>query len=678
MPDERYLVAARKYRPTRFCELVAQEHVTGTLENAIRLDRLAHAYLFSGPRGIGKTTAARILAKAINCETPLDEREDGAEPCRECPSCRAFEAGRSLNIIELDAASNNKVDDIRELRETVRIPPQGSKRKVYIIDEVHMLSNQAFNALLKTLEDPPPHVLSIFATTEPHKVLPTILSRCQRFDFRRIPVPAIVERLREICAKEGITADEESLMLLARKGDGALRDALSAFDQAVSLCGTDLAYAELAQAMGVVDVDLFFRLTGHVQAGDSGGMLQLVEEVVRAGYDLQEFLAGLAEHLRNLLVARTMDDLALIEAAGATRQRYAETAEAFSEAGLLRLLLIAGEAESDVTQSSQPRLALEMALLKMASLPRSADLREALEKIDRLEAMARAGKLPAAPPTSGPSSGGASGSANGAMPGTSEKEIDRRKQETSSSPAPEKSPTAETPSEIPGDDAPDETEIASEAPSVAEAPGAYETAGAPDPPAGPSSGNAPSGSEQASSSGDEHYTDLFGTPALRRKKPHDSASPSGDASPQSDASSATATLAVPAKAPAAAPLADAWPEFVASIREERIRIGTLLQESRPRAVMGGTVTIGVPDAFHRSTLAEHRAFLMERLSTAVAAVTTETVEEIRFVIDDTLRTSDGGETAHEKDPYEVVRTLREDHPVVRALFDTFGGEIVYR
>ncbi|BBM70939.1 DNA polymerase III subunit gamma/tau [Rhodothermus marinus] len=384
MQEQRYLVAARKYRPQLFRELVAQEHVTETLKNALRLNRLGHAYLFSGPRGVGKTTAARLLAKAINCQTPLEEREDRAEPCRRCEACVAFEEGRSLNVFEIDAASNNKVEDVRELRETVRVPPQGARKKVYIIDEVHMLSNAAFNALLKTLEEPPPHALFIFATTEPHKVLPTILSRCQRFDFRRIPVEAIVARLREICAAEGVEADDESLMLLARKGDGALRDALSAFDQAVSLCGTTLRYAELAQALGVVDLDLYFAVTDHVRSGNGAGMLAVVEQVVRSGYDLQEFAIGLAEHLRNLLVARTMPDLSLIEAGEATRRRYAEAAQAFEEADLLRLLGLVADLESRLKSSAQPRLQLELTLLRMASLPHAVDLRRALDMLERL------------------------------------------------------------------------------------------------------------------------------------------------------------------------------------------------------------------------------------------------------------------------------------------------------
>ena len=392
MAENRYLVAARKYRPQRFKEIVAQQHVTETLQNAIRMDRLAHAYLFSGPRGVGKTTAARILAKAINCTTPLDARELG-EPCRECDSCRTFEESRSLSILEIDAASNNKVEDIRELRETILIPPQGSKKKVYIIDEVHMLSNAAFNALLKTLEEPPPHALFIFATTEPNKVLPTILSRCQRFDFRRIPVPEIVGHLKEICKEEHIQADEASLMLIAHKGDGALRDSLSAFDQAVSLCGTTLTYDELAKAFGVVGTDLFFEVTDNVKKGDSANLLNIVHRILAQGYDMQEFLVGLSNHLRNLLVAATMPDTSLIEAAETVKMQYAESARTWSESDLLRQLMVVADGEQALKTSVQPRLQLELALLKMASMAHAVDLREALSKLDKLEKHLQQGGL---------------------------------------------------------------------------------------------------------------------------------------------------------------------------------------------------------------------------------------------------------------------------------------------
>ncbi|WP_095512225.1 DNA polymerase III subunit gamma/tau, partial [Rubrivirga marina] len=395
-PAARFTVTARKYRPQTFDDLVAQEHVAETLRNAITRQRLAHAYLFSGPRGVGKTTAARILAKAVNCQTPLAERE-GAEPCRTCASCVAFEEHRSMNIIEIDAASNNRVEDIRELRDTVRVPPQGAKKKVYILDEVHMLSASAFNALLKTLEEPPDYALFIFATTEPHKVLPTILSRTQRFDFRRIAVPEIVGRLREISTAEGITADDESLVLLARKGDGALRDALSLFDQAVSLCGADLQIGPLREALGVVDSDVYFEATERARVGNRAGLLSLVDHVVRSGHDLNEFVLGLADHLRNLLVARSTGTGDLIEGTEATRQRYLEAAAPYAEADLLHLLMLAEQAATDLRESRQPRLTLELALLKMASLEKAADLTRLLDRLAALERAARDGTLPASP-----------------------------------------------------------------------------------------------------------------------------------------------------------------------------------------------------------------------------------------------------------------------------------------
>ena len=393
MAKSQYLVTARKYRPQRFRELVAQAHVAQALINALRLERIAHAYLFTGPRGVGKTTAARILAKAINCTGNPDGE---VEPCLNCPSCDDFETQRSLSIFEIDAASNNKVEDIRDLRENVRILPQGGRRKVYIIDEVHMLSNAAFNALLKTLEEPPPHVLFIFATTEPHKVLPTILSRCQRFDFRRIPTNEIVQHLARICEGEGMTADEDSLHLIAHKGDGALRDALSVFDQAVALCGSDLKYSTLTDALRVVDVELYFEATRYITEQATGDILGLAERIIADGYDIREFLGGLAEHVRNLLITITLGEHALADVSKNLRSRYTETANAFTETTLLRLLMVIDETQTRLPVSSSPRLAVELALAKMTHLGESVDLSEALEQIRRLE-HAGASPQPAAP-----------------------------------------------------------------------------------------------------------------------------------------------------------------------------------------------------------------------------------------------------------------------------------------
>ena len=734
MSDQRYLVAARKYRPALFKEIVAQEHVTDTLKNAIRLDRLAHAYLFSGPRGVGKTTAARVLAKAINCTTPRDEREDHAEPCRTCDSCRAFEDGRSLNIFEIDAASNNKVDDIRELRETVRVPPQGSKKKVYIIDEVHMLSKQAFNALLKTLEEPPPHALFIFATTEPHKVLPTILSRCQRFDFRRIPVPEVVNRLRDICEEEGITADEESLMLIARKGDGALRDALSAFDQAVSLCGTDLQYAELAQAMGVVDLDLFFHLTEHVLNQHSAGVLQLVERVMREGYDLHEFLSGLAEHLRNLLVARSMEDDSLIEAAEATRQRYAAASRHFEESDLLRLLMIAGDAEDDIKSSSQPRLKLEMALLKMASITHAVDLRDALAKLDRLEQMVDEGGLPASLSGDGASGDSrATDTPSDAMPSaTGEPATDY-----AASPSPDAAASSPPASSGASDDADTEPAPASEVPASTDAPPTSPPSDEHDasPPVpekdAPHPDKAPAATAQVeedeavnnrttdddeplsppdSSSGTDNpegggpesdgpedappppqtgYRDLFGKPVLQKKKEEPADAPPEDAAPgpasQNQASSAALPGGEGGVATAAAPpddtpssdelqrLTAVWGDFVRSVTSDRIRVGSCLQHAAPMDVRNGIARVAVPDDFHRRQLTDHESILTDHLSD----VLDRAVEQFRFVVEESTAPSSSGETTSESDPYERMRNLREQYPVIEMLFDEFGGELVW-
>ncbi len=386
MRNTEYLVTARKYRPQRFSDLVAQEHVAQALMNAFKLERIAHAYLFTGPRGVGKTTAARILAKAINC---TGHGPGEVEPCLSCDSCEDFESQRSLSIFEIDAASNNKVEDIRGLRENIRIPPQGGLRKVYIIDEVHMLSNAAFNALLKTLEEPPPHVLFIFATTEPHKVLPTILSRCQRFDFRRIPTNEIVRHLTKICESECIQADEDALHLIAQKGDGALRDALSTFDQAVALCGSDLKYSTLANALRVVDVELFFEATQSIADRATGSILSLAERIMSDGYDIVEFLNGLAEHMRNLLITTTLGEQALVDVSKNLRERYVKVANEFTKTDLLRLLMVIDEAQSRLPVSSSPRLAVELALVKMTCMSESADLSEALEQIRRLDGQVR-------------------------------------------------------------------------------------------------------------------------------------------------------------------------------------------------------------------------------------------------------------------------------------------------
>ncbi len=365
-----YRALTRTYRPQTFDDVVSQEHVSSTLKNAIKQNRLSHAYMFCGPRGVGKTTMARVLARAIN---EIDERVDGEA------------LSQTLNVVEIDAASNNKVEDVHHLREIVRVPPQSGKYKIFIIDEVHMLSKHAFNALLKTLEEPPAHAIFIFATTEPHKVLPTILSRVQRFDFKRITIDEIISRLRVICEKEGIKIDEESLHTIARKADGALRDALGLMDQAVAFCGMDIRYDQLTAALNVVGNDELFDVTQAVIARDSKFGLLLVDRLMKAGTDIQEFLVSMTMHLRNLYVAKQGTGLHLIEATEDTRQRYFETSATFSEDDLMRMLHLVSEAQMKIKEVQQPRVYFEILILKLIHMSRSRELAELLDGLNVLK-----------------------------------------------------------------------------------------------------------------------------------------------------------------------------------------------------------------------------------------------------------------------------------------------------
>ncbi|WP_417014115.1 DNA polymerase III subunit gamma/tau [Alistipes sp.] len=360
---ENFIVSARKYRPATFASVVGQKHITSTLKNAIERGQLAHAYLFCGPRGVGKTTCARIFAKAINCQRP-----EGAEACNACESCRSFNENRSLNIHELDAASNNSVDDIRNLIDQVRILPQGGRYSVFIIDEVHMLSAAAFNAFLKTLEEPPAHAIFILATTEKHKILPTILSRCQIYDFNRIKVEDSVEYLRYIAAQEGVGYDEESLNLIAQKADGGMRDALSMFDKAVSFCGTQLEYKSVAQTLNVLDYDTYFNVTDMLLGGDYLSALRLFDAVLAKGFSGQTFMAGLAQHMRDLLVARDAASVSLIELTGTLLERYRAQAGRCTIEFLFGAISLLTEADGRIRQSSNQRLLVELGLMKIAGL----------------------------------------------------------------------------------------------------------------------------------------------------------------------------------------------------------------------------------------------------------------------------------------------------------------------
>lgn len=364
-----YRALTRKYRPQSFEDIVSQEHVSSTLLNAVQQNRLSHAYMFCGPRGVGKTTMARVLARVIN---GIDDRVDGEA------------LNQTLNIIEIDAASNNKVEDVHHLRESVRIPPQNGRYKIFIVDEVHMLSKAAFNALLKTLEEPPEHAIFIFATTEPHKVLPTILSRVQRFDFKRISVDEIVHRLEKITADEGISIDHESLHVIAKKADGALRDALGLLDQAIAFCGDNITYEAVLKALNVVGSDRLFEFMECVTKRDTSAGLHLIHTLLQEGYDIQEFLVGLVEHLRNLYVAKQGEQMILIEASAETKTKYFHAASPLHPTDIMRYLYLVSEQQVKIKELSQPRIAFELMFLKMAHMEPLDGLKKLIEGVKNL------------------------------------------------------------------------------------------------------------------------------------------------------------------------------------------------------------------------------------------------------------------------------------------------------
>lgn len=372
MPMEKFIVSARKYRPGNFATLVGQESIAQTLKNSIKRGQLAHAYLFCGPRGVGKTSTARIFAKTINCLNPGPD----LEPCGECESCRSFAEGVSFCIHELDAASNNSVEDIRTLIDQVRIPPQTGRYSVYIIDEVHMLSAAAFNAFLKTLEEPPAYAIFILATTEKHKIIPTVLSRCQTYDFNRISIADIVKQLKGIASSEGITVEDEALHVIAQKADGAMRDALTLFDQAVAFCGTNITYLEVIRNLNVLDTDYYFNLVESFLAGNYANALKLFDEVLAKGFNALYFVGGLSRHIRDLMVCKDNISLSLLETSELLAKRYKEQS---SRCPLRFLYNILGESikcEQEYRTSSNQRLLVEFLLVK-ACAANSAALREA-------------------------------------------------------------------------------------------------------------------------------------------------------------------------------------------------------------------------------------------------------------------------------------------------------------
>ncbi|WP_460502767.1 DNA polymerase III subunit gamma/tau, partial [Hymenobacter agri] len=412
---DNFVVSARKYRPSTFRSVVGQQHVTTTLQNAIQSHHLAQAFLFCGPRGVGKTTCARILAKTINCTNLTAE----TEACGTCASCVAFQENASFNVHELDAASNNSVEDIRSLVEQVRYAPQAGKYKIYIIDEVHMLSNAAFNAFLKTLEEPPSYAIFILATTERHKIIPTILSRCQIFDFSRIKVEDMRGHLRYVATQEGITAEDDALHLLAQKADGGLRDALSMFDQMVTFGGNNLTYKEVVQNLHILDYDYYFRLVDSLLTENLSAALLLLDEVMQNGFDLHNFVVGTAEHLRGLLVCKDAVTVQLLEVSEGIRLKYVQQAQAAPLAFLLSALNLISQCDREFKQAKNQRLHVELALMKLAYLngavqfvrelsPANGEAKKKTSSLSGGEALA----APAPASNSSASNGGYVGSSN--------------------------------------------------------------------------------------------------------------------------------------------------------------------------------------------------------------------------------------------------------------------------
>jgi DNA polymerase-3 subunit gamma/tau len=614
-----YQVTARKWRPMVFEDVVGQSHITSTLRNAIASNRLAHAYIFSGVRGTGKTTTARILAKAINCRSPKDSNPDNM-----CDICQEITAGKSLDVVEIDGASNRGVEEIRNLRDSVRYPPTHGTYKVYIIDEVHMLTKEAFNALLKTLEEPPAHVIFVFATTEVHKVPPTILSRCQRFDFRRISIDEIMANLRFISHEEHVVIDDEALVMIAKKADGSLRDAQSIFDQIRSFCGGEIASADVLKVLNVVDQELYFRLTDLVRTRDVRGGIELVDEIVRKGYDLREFVGGLSEHLRNLLVVLTTESTELVETSELYRKRYQEEAKHFNQNDILRLIKLANELEQSIRWAPQPRFKLEAGLLQMIKLERSVQIDSLLRQIDELKK-----KLDSR-------TGGGNGRTNGiqlehAQPAISPRTVEPgplevrvvgqvqagRLKNAAASPAISKI-ERQAPAVL-------KSPVESSGSAAREAPQAYQTEVSPLVPGATSFG------------------------PLRKITLEEAYAQ--------------------------------WQQWVGEVRRVKIGVGTVLGESRILEVMDDALCIGCPDDYHLSSLKRHKDFLADSFLKVTGLKL-----RIEPVLHDGPRsvqpTSIPLAAAHPANNFPVFHAPTSgdgsghDHPVIQALKRELGAEPV--
>ncbi|MEX0778718.1 MAG: DNA polymerase III subunit gamma/tau [Balneolales bacterium] len=614
---EQYKALTRKYRPRNFEDIVSQEHVSNTLKNAIEQNRINHAYLFCGPRGVGKTTMARVLARTIN---EVDATVDGEA------------LNNTLNIIEIDAASNNKVEDVHALRERVRIKPQNGRYKVYIIDEVHMLTKQAFNALLKTLEEPPEHAIFIFATTEPHKILPTILSRCQRFDFRRIKVEEIVARLRGICETEDIKIDNESLHVIAKKADGSLRDALGIMDQAIAFCGTDINRQEMFSALNVVSTEHLFDLMDAVDRKDANAGLTLIDNLLQEGYDIQEFLSTLTEHLRNLYLARDMKNVYLIEASDDTKERYQQASAVFEADDLMRMLHIINDAQFKIREARQPRIQFEIAILKLIHLERLGGLRQLMEELQSLKEGGAAPSSTPEPPE---------------QPAQSEQKAESpasKPQPAQKSVAPPPQQTRQTP---PADDqgtANEEDNLFGK-PSLGRTKNKLSTVDL------DSSGN-----NQASPAGEEYTGEISGNLALAPKE-----QPVADNTPPK---------ASPAQGDKPFYLHDAkqvWDKYLQEVNDKMEKVSYFtLQRVKLIDLKDGKLVLECQDQFVCEIIEEKKRDF-SRLFNKL------TGQKLRFE----TRVTQTIETEDALDPYTMYKQLQKKDPTLRTIVELFGAELEY-
>ena len=611
-----YVVMARRWRPEIFEQVVAQEHIVKTLRNAIRLDRVAQAYLFSGPRGTGKTTVARILAKALNCD-----RGPTPDPCGECAPCKGVAGGKSMDVLEIDGASNRGIDEIRQLREEVGYAASKGKRRVYIIDEVHMLTPEAFNALLKTLEEPPPHVVFVFATTAPSRVPETIVSRCQRYNFRRIPADLIVSRLKEVLAEEDLEAEDEALFLIARKAEGALRDALSLMEQVASFSGGAVTETAVRDVLGILPRDTYFDLTQAVLEGDSAGALRVVARVVDEGGDVGEFTEGLLEHLRHLLVARVAGEEAGSEFPPADRARYQEVGARFQEDDLLRMLQVVADLEPNLGRLSEPRFWLELTVSKLARMPHTVALEDVVGRLERLEGHLTGGM----DRRSGRSAERESRTGSAAPPPAA---VPRTSAEPRTPPAPRAAPpphSDETPPH-PANDAPDGPGLAAAEESEQEVVAASDAAEAPEMAADEGPGTSPG-------EGPETVP---------------------DEGPGTTPDEADITLDA---------IRAGWDELIEKVKGQRISVGTFLAEGRPGALDGRQLVL----AFDRSG-----AFQADQVGRNRETVEAALEEQFGVALRVSCKMEAG--TASESDGEDREGT--ETDPRVQMVLRIFNGEIL--